>query len=202
MTARVLTLFIILILFSFISSFCNNGFDSPQAYIQAQTNDQHDYLTYENSTYGFKVQYPADWSKTEFTETQYAPGVVRIVSFQSPEELGPSGLMPPRFFLDVFAIRPVTNPLEVRINNLINNYTAALDGFKLVSSESSSLGDNPGRSLLYTYNDIKYGDVKVLSVHTISNSIEYAVVYTADQAQFSKYFPAVREIIDSFTLIH
>src|ERR687898_252699 len=109
--------------------------------------------------------------------------------------------MPPRFFLDVFAIRPVTNPLEVRINNLINNYTAALDGFKLVSSESSSLGDNPGRSLLYTYNDIKYGDVKVLSVHTISNSTEYTVVYTADQAQFSKYLPAVKEIIDSFTLI-
>src|SRR4030095_1189973 len=112
MIVSVATFFVILILFSFIPYIYHYGFNFQLTLIQAQTGDQHDYLIYENTTYGFKIQYPADWSKTESSNVHYAPSVVRVVSLRSPTELGPYGPVPPHFHLDVYTIRPVIRPLE------------------------------------------------------------------------------------------
>jgi hypothetical protein len=109
-----------------------------------------DILTYQNSAYGIKIQYPANWTKDE-QDFDSNDGVTDIVVFSSPlenrldrysENLGIS--------MERLSNQDMT--LEEYVTSLITDYNETLAEFNLIESDSSiTLGgdDNPVYRLLY-----------------------------------------------------
>jgi hypothetical protein len=146
------------------------------------------FLTYTNSTYGLKIQYPSTW---HFNLPQFN----RIVSFGSPT------------LLDGVDIQRFKSPPGINLAQETNTAINLLNktGFNVISSTPTTLaGNNPAERIEYT---TKQGqiDLKLMQVFTIKGYAglyyKYIITFATTKDQFLNDLPTVQKMIDSFQII-
>jgi hypothetical protein len=147
---------------------------------------------YDNSTYGFSMSYPAGW----------------IVKEAEPNSMG----MVVGFLAPGGDLNDPTNYITAQVENLpasqkiaLNEYSSAVisnlkstyKDFKLLSTKDLTLGDLPGKELLYTI-DNEGTPYEILLQYTIKDNKAYVLTYYAEVDSYAQLEEGAREILSSF----
>ena len=150
-----------------------------------------DMLSYENSTAGVKLKYPADWIKSEAL-----PGAV--VAFGVPKEKA--------------NLKMVEN-ISLTIQDLtpdatLDKYTAAYekerknnpDGPKVLESRKTTLGGQPAQRIVCV--GMQNGmEIEFLQVWTIRKQKSYLITYGSSKETYAKFSQEAEKIISSLVFI-
>ena len=157
-------------------------------------------MTYQNSSFGIRIQYPANWTKDE-QDFDANDTITNIVTFMSPltskfdiysENLGISieGLSNPNMTLNGYA------------SSLITDYNKTLTDFNLIELNTNITlggGNNPAYRLIYTdrEDNINY---KTMEIGTIIGDKVYYIEYIAEEKKYSNYLPTIQMMINSLEI--
>jgi hypothetical protein len=154
---------------------------------------QINFLTYQNSTLGLKIQYPSNWQKEEHGLLSSSRGL----TFTSPVDKN-SANYPIKVFIDI-------EPLEAKS---IEQYTLEqIDklreddpSFNIISASTISLSDNTPAGQVVYMRDMFGIPAKEMQIYTIKGSQVYTIWYLAQATTYDKYLPTVQKIIDSLEI--
>ncbi|MFL6403302.1 MAG: PsbP-related protein [Nitrososphaeraceae archaeon] len=153
---------------------------------------ESNFLVYENSTFGMKLQYPSNWAKQ--TAGQAATFVL----------LGSGQNNPEQFFakLNVTGIMgfPPNVPLKAMADRVVDGYRHFLSNFQIESYTNTTLGGNNDIKIVYTYSDSKNTNIKATDIATVNNDRLYVIQYYAESPKYQTYLPTLQKMIDSFQI--
>jgi hypothetical protein len=151
------------------------------------------YSTYENSTYGIRIQYPSDWSAQKSNTTGT---LIKIATFLSPT--GPDSDPDAEVALYIDRLHNPTTNLDNYAQYSLDGYEN-FHAFKLLelNTNSSKLVGRSGYTLIGTYELHSFGLQKLMGVGTIIGDKAYMIQYIADAPKYSDYLPTVQNMIDS-----
>ncbi len=176
----------------------------PQEAIARTTTQRNDdgnnkMLTYENSTYGMRMQYPSDWHKEENVSSGSDNNsmLVNVVRFSSPFK-NTSDTTSESLDIkvdNISNIKPIT--LAQYANDTINDIR---QDFKIIELDTNStLGGNPAFKLVYT--GIEEGvNLQAMLILTIKGDKAYIISYIAEPTKFSFYLPTLQNMINPFQI--
>jgi hypothetical protein len=158
-------------------------------------------ISYENSTFGVKMDYPSNWELGSDSST-YPTTTISV--FYSPE-------------IDDYA------SVSLVVENLSNSFTGSptldeyllhsIDGYRLYpdlfpdftlnysSVITQTLSGRPAYSLVGSFIDPELGHQKLIELGIIKNGLAYYIQYFASPSKYTEYFPMLENMIDSFELI-
>jgi hypothetical protein len=179
------------------------GVDSPSLSLTNTTTATNtSILEYINPVFGFRMQYPSNWT---VIESEYNPAANNtVVGFfaqsKTASELGNisgvSGSFVP--YLDVYTFDSKNFSLSRIVNSTISNLQPQ-ENFVIYESRPEVFGGNlSGHVLLY---DTIIGDgehFRKLQSFTILDGKVFVITYTAQQALFPNYLSAVHKMVESF----
>lgn len=158
-----------------------------------------DILIYQNSSYGIRIQYPANWTKDE---GDFDPNddITDIVEFSSPFE-NRSESDPEILHISIEGFTDKNTTLDGYANSVITYYKETLTNFNLVESDTnnSTLAGRPAYKLVYTNveDDTNY---KTMEIGTIIGDKVYYIEYIAEEEKYSNYLPTIQMMINSFEI--
>ena len=136
-------LFIILLSNSILSVYYNcqqsaaQTINTPSENIARKTSE---FVTYTNSMYGFRIQYPANWEKIDFGQAIEEDDRHIVVTFLSPPE---NTLDRFREYLVIQVGKIMINrSLEHYVDKQINSLRHSLPNFEIVESNATAIVDN------------------------------------------------------------
>jgi len=153
---------------------------------------ESNFLVYENSTFGMKLQYPSNWAKQ--TAGQAATFVLLGSGENNPEQflakLNVTGIMgfPPNV------------PLKAMADRVVDGYRHFLSNFQIESYTNTTLGGNNAIKIVYTYTDSKNTNIKATDIATVNNDRLYVIQYYAESPKYQTYLPTLQKMIDSFQI--
>lgn len=151
-------------------------------------------LTYENSTYGIRVQYPPDWTVSGTNESRAVSSFVMFANFFSPS----SGVA--TISLGTETPTNLTTNLHNYEQYSINSYKH-FAAFKLLElNTNSTLAGKPAYTIVGTYQDPSSGPQKLMEVGTITGGKVYFIQYIAGESKYSDYLSVVQGMIDSLAI--
>lgn len=162
---------------------------------------------YNNSSYGIRISYPAEWQKIEY-DNRFIKNFSDIVSFKPRVNSNSNNISqqsisaPPTVFIRVWNLSFESSSLEqftkARLKSL--NHQGTL----VVNSNSTTVGENAGYGVEYilkappTLPPLK---LKGLQVWTLKgNNKAYTITYIADPKDYSTYLPIAQKMINSFEM--
>ena len=154
-----------------------------------------EFLTYENSTYGIRIQYPSNWKPIDDV------GLGNI-SFGLPdEESNPQGL-----FVGVVPLPYAVSEsvfLDEYIPIWLSSMKDNLTNFSLIKSKAYALDDSPAQRLEYSYTDEWSPSLeqKALSIFAVENNILYQVGYQPTTTSYFDNIPIIWKMIESFEIL-
>lgn len=152
-------------------------------------------LTYDNSTYGIRMQYPSNWHKEENLSSSDNM-LVDVVKFISPTKN--TSNISESFDLkvdNISDIRPMT--LAKYANNSIEDLEKDFDIVKL--DKNATISNNPAYKLIYT--GVGKGvNLEAVLILTIKDDRAYIINFIAEPAKFSYYLPILEKMIHSFRI--
>jgi PsbP-like protein len=153
-------------------------------------NNSNNLLTYENSNYGIKIQYPSSWMKEE-SHNQSSNDIVRFSS--------PAGIA----LLSIVSTGRVSEskPLELYANAGIDVLRHTFSDFSLISSNSSTVGGIPAQEIVYTASMPSGLKLKFMQFLTIKDARDFILTSGALQDEFAKYLPTIQTMVNSFSFI-
>jgi hypothetical protein len=175
-----------------------NSSSSSSSIVPNSSNLTNAILTYQNNSYGIRIQYPANWTKSE-QELDPNDNVTNIVALSSPL------LSTFDNFSETLAISTETlsnqnMTLKEYATSLVTDYNKTLTDFKLIDLNTKIvLGGKPAYGLTYTdrEDNINY---KTAEIGTIIGDRIYYVEYIAEEKQYSDYLPKIKMMIDSLQI--
>ena len=121
-------------------------------------------LNYENTPYDFKIEYPADWEKVQFS-----PGITQgphnmVVNFLSPLR-GPSQTFMEYLLIEAANVTSVVSNLSTFSKQELSFLAQSFPHFTpvLVNSSSSLAGHN-AYTVVFTYSDPIVGTAKAMEI--------------------------------------
>ena len=163
------------------------------------TQTTSDILTYQNSSYGIRIQYPANWTKDQ---GGFDPNddITDIVEFSSPF-VSTSDSEPETLGISIEQFTDENMNLDEYANSLITYYKETLTGFNLIESDTNTsiLAGKPAYKLVYTdvEDDTNY---KTMEIGTIIGDKVYYIEYIAEAEKYSGYIPTIQMMINSFEI--
>lgn len=152
-------------------------------------------LTYTNPDYGFNIQYPSDWTYTEYEVPSNAT-IFSILNIVPPVSADPNL----QTNLDI-GIEYLQNPLSLDqyVRNTVDNYRTYYENFSLISAKTNS--EMPAYELLYTYN-LNETERIAYERGTIDKDTYtvYYISFSTEPSLFDQFFPTVQTVSDSFNL--
>ena len=160
------------------------------------------FSTYGNPVLGITLQYPSNWSKSEYP---YNPGANNtIVSFFSRSESastlgnisGVSGNFVP--YIDLFVFPSKNVSLEEAVRQTVNNFenNAHVD----VSKPIALKGNIPAHLLVYDSIVANDEHFKKMQVWVLSGDKIYVLTYTSEASLYPNYLPIIQKMIQSVEL--
>jgi hypothetical protein len=151
-------------------------------------------LTYENSTYGIKIQYPSSWDKEENGTRQDTE--TNVVTFYPPAVNSNASL-------DI-SIDDISDekgiPLTQYANDGNSDLKQSLNDFQLIGSTTNNvLAGLPAYKSIYTFVD-ENTTFKDMEIGAIKGDKAYVLTYEAGLNEYDKYLPIMQELINSFQL--
>jgi hypothetical protein len=158
------------------------------------------FLTYENPTYGIKIQYPTDWEKKEPTPYE--------VVFRFPPQENTSGTSSKYLLIIVNTLDPQENmTLDQLTHDQIDFLKESFSDLTLNESESNAtnLAGNPAYKVTFDHrNELQQGsspDYKLIQIWTIKGDKVYYITYRAELGRYSDdYLQTIQKMIDSFEI--
>lgn len=159
----------------------------------ADTGDKTEkFAVYENQTYSLKMEYPSTWKAAE--------GVAgAIVVFLSPLESKED-----KFSENVnIIVEDVSAHPGMTLGKYIELAKAKLAVFiteySPKDSRDSILSGQPAKMIEYTGRQGVY-NLHILQTVTLIDGKAYVVTFTAEEANYERYLPAAKRIIDSLAI--
>jgi hypothetical protein len=163
---------------------------------------QTGFLVYQNPIYKFKIEYPSNWEKLEFTQGIEEQQRNIVVNFVSPI----SSSTPSFREYVIIEVGNLTssssqNPSLDQYTNKQINLRKSLPNFHLTESTPTLLpGGYQGNKIVYTYSNPIVGTTKALDIiTTIANKV-YFLSYNADADRYLGHLPTVQKMIDSLRI--
>ena len=147
------------------------------------------FLTYQDSTLGIKIDYPAGW-----THELHAGSIVTFLAgLESDSNTYPAGLGIKIQHLKSKNIS-LNNITKIQIKNLTQNHP----DFKLIESTESKIGGNSAHKIVFTATDYKKNERQAMQIWTLKGDKAYLITYKAEPGKYAKYLPIIQKMLDSF----
>jgi len=165
------------------------------------TNLTNAILTYQNSSYGVRIQYPANWTKDERDITPNNP-LTDIVAFYSPVENTSDNYSESlEIYTERLADQNMT--LDEFANSSITYYNKTLTDFNLIESNTNLTlaggNNNPAYGLVST-DRVDGTNYKRMEIGTIIGDRIYFIRYNAEEKKYSNYLPTIQMMINSLQI--
>ncbi|MGC2573412.1 MAG: hypothetical protein WA364_18005 [Candidatus Nitrosopolaris sp.] len=154
------------------------------------------FLEYQDTVHGFKVKYPTDWEKIQFSQGITEGPHNLIVNFLSPSR-GPSQTF--REYL-IIETANVTSP-STFLKQELSFLTQSFPHFTPVQISNSTLARYNAYAVVFTYKDPIVGTGKASEIWTINGSKAYILSYHAGSVDYVTYLPIIQTMLKSFELI-
>ena len=147
----------------------------------AQTNSK--FVTYDNPTFGVRIQYPSDWGRLDLSFLQDSADI----------DFYP------------LADTSLAKNLKIQVKNLpfhnmtLEEYTNTqikLLEKNLLESSTSTLANIPGYKIVFT----NIEGLKTMQVWTIKDDKAYIITYVAKEEDYEKDLQVAQKMIDSFEI--
>jgi eukaryotic-like serine/threonine-protein kinase len=190
--------FIILFAFS-ACSYCYALADTSFPLINAAAHPLtiSNFLTYVNPQDGFKIQYPSNWEKIEFSRGIVEENRSILVNFISPLEDASDG------FREYFIIEKGNLSSHLSVKQYVDrhiNTKKTLPNFKLIESSPILVAGKPAYKIVFTYSNPEVGTSKTMEILAASADKIYLLSFNADVQKYSDYVLAIDRMIKSFQL--
>lgn len=153
-------------------------------------------LSYENPTYGIKIQYPSNW----MASTNQLPTYNSIIGFYSPLE-SLSDVLPVEFAL---SITTYTNNISLDEYTKITRTALEQQGMEITESESTTLAGNPAHKITFSPGDqIAQNspvEFKFMQIFTTIGSKVYSLSYNAEASKFSTHLDTIQQMLNSLKI--
>jgi eukaryotic-like serine/threonine-protein kinase len=148
----------------------------------------NNFLIYEDSTLGIKIDYPAGW-----THELHAGGIVTfLASLESHSNTYPAGLGIKVQHLKSKNIS-LNNITKIQIENLSQSHP----DFKLIESTEFKIGGNSAHKIVFSATDNKKNERKAMQIWTIRGDKAYLITYKAEPGKYAGYLPTIQKMVDS-----
>jgi eukaryotic-like serine/threonine-protein kinase len=176
----------IIMLYSALQASAFLGLPSPIA-------DNSNFLTYQDSTLGIKIDYPLGWIH------ELHPGnlVTFLASLESDSNTYPAGLG-----ITVQHLGSGNTSLNEITKVQIKNLTQSHPDFKLTESTNSILAGNTAHKIVFSATDNMKHKRTAMQIWTLKGDNAYLITYKAEPGKYSKYLPTIQKMIDSFQIIN
>ena len=147
----------------------------------AQTNSK--FVTYDNPTFGVRIQYPSDWGRLDLSFLQQSADIdfypLADTSLAKNVKIQVNNLPSRNMTLEEYTNSQI-NPLEER----------------LLESNTTTLAGIPGYEIIFT----SLQGLKTMQVWTIKNDKAYIITYVAQEEDYEKELQVAQKMIDSFEI--
>lgn len=174
-------------------------------------------LTYENSTLGIQIEYPANWKPFEKTSAATNANIVEFIPFVESEH----DPLTPFFSISIEDLEEVKAPQKVgnestsgigsNNNSALNVLTErnlelakSLPDFDIIKLNSTSiLSGIPAYKIVYTFADPGSPLLPLfesMNIWAVQDDKAYTISYSAPESEFSNHLQTIQNIIDSFMI--
>ena len=147
----------------------------------AQTNSK--FVTYDNPTFGVRIQYPSDWGRLDLSFLQHSADIdfypLADTSLAKNVKIQVNNLPSRNMTLEEYTNSQI-NPLEER----------------LLESNTTTLAGIPGYEIVFT----SLQGLKTMQVWTIKDDKAYIITYVAQEEDYEKDLQIAQKMIDSFEI--
>jgi eukaryotic-like serine/threonine-protein kinase len=175
-----LSKFLLFSLLIIITSLLSLSLTGQQTTI-AQTNSK--FVTYDNPTFGVRIQYPSDWGRLDLSFLQDSADIdfypLADTSLAKNLKIQVKNLPFHNMTLEEYTNSQI-NPLEE----------------KLLKSNTTTLAGIPGYEIVFT----SVQGLKTMQVWTIKDDKAYIITYVAKEEDYEKDLQVAEKMIDSFEI--
>lgn len=155
---------------------------------------------FQDTLYAFKIEYPADWEKIQFSQGITQGPHNLVVNFLSPSR-GPSETFREYLLIETANVTSFSN-LSTFSKQEISFLAQSFPHFTPVQIRSnSSLAGHNAYTVVFTYSDPIVGTAKAMEAWAINGSKAYILSYHADSSDYISYLPTIETMIKSFEII-
>ena len=147
--------------------------------------------TYDNDSWGIKIQYPHNWERQDIEN----PITTEVVIFSSPRQNKQDKF---KEKLTV-SIQAFSGTLEDSQKLFRNNIKNNLPGAEILKSDITTLAYQPANTLVFTGDDGEKR-LKNLLVWTLKDNKAYIITYTATIDEYDNFLQKANKMIKSFEI--
>ena len=164
------------------------------------SNRNSNFRTFENIAFGLRMLYPSGWSVTEVKSTLSPNASTSAVAFFKAPVEGPADVYQENVIINMKGPSPDEITLRDYTENSLNTFRN-MPNIRLLQSFPNTLAGLPAHMVVYSENSEGI-DIQKMQIWTIvDNDTAYVVTFGAEQTQFSRYLPAVEQMINSIQII-
>jgi eukaryotic-like serine/threonine-protein kinase len=153
------------------------------------------FTTYDNSTFGIKIDYPSHWKKVE--NVGRLLGHTIVVEFYSVDLKNASKLFSENLNIVVGNLIPKNMSLAEYSNISINELKKIFPGLIMEEQTPITLSGNPALNVVYSFKQGQF-KFKQMQIWTLKDGSDYVITYSAQPAEYSNLSIA-QKIINSFS---
>ena len=173
-----------------------NSDRAPNVYSTGDSNAlSNNFVEYSNSEYQFALKYPDIWSWQQIDD----PITGEIVVFASPKETD-ADLFAEKVHIAVEYLSSEPTTLEDYSQSVLSRIKDTSDSnIEQYEDFETKIDNSPARMVIYSRTEGSL-QLRQLEAFTIKDDRVYIAIYTAERAKFSKFYPTVEKIIDSWEI--
>ena len=149
----------------------------------AQT-DQTNFTTYENPTFGIRIQYPSDWGRLDLSFL----GASADIDFYPLDDT--SGAKDVRIQVKTLPSQNMT------LEQYTNTQIKSIEG-QILESNATTLSGIEAHQLVFTNIGLK-----TMQIWTLKEDKVYTITYVAEEEDFENDLQVARRMIESFGIIN
>ncbi|WP_193199269.1 serine/threonine-protein kinase [Nostoc sp. MG11] len=149
------------------------------------------FLTYENSSYGIKINYPENWARQDVAN----PVTGELVTFLSPKQSDADKFQEKL----TISTEPLSTTLDESRELFIQEIKNSLSGANILDTSETTMANKRANKLVFTG---KSGEniLKNLQVWTLQGDQAYVITYTAAIDDYDKFVQTAETMIKSFEI--
>ena len=151
------------------------------------------FLTYQNSTYGVKINHPDNW------DVVIPPGESSAIAYFYPPYENDFDVVAD-FALVAYEDLPAGTSLSEYTTSTIALLSSDDESFNLIASEESLVAGHLGHQLTYTFDSLEYGSMKSTLAWFIAGNRAFIVGITSEEVMYDKYISGYQKMLESFQI--
>ena len=164
-------------------------------FIGINKNSYRSFESYINSNYQFSIKYPKNWSSLELDD----PITGQVVVFSTPQEREPD-LFREKVYVAVEYLPSESVSLEQYAQTVFQRVEGEKNSeIEVARNYRTEIDESPARMVIYSLQQEGL-QIKQMEAFTIKNGRVYLVIYTAQKADFSRFYNTVEKMIDSWEI--